>query len=1044
MMRVSFPMLLLLVMAALASWQAADGQTEEFQVRIYGFEEGLSHRNVYKVLQDTNGFIWIATVNGLNKFDGYEFTFFGKEEQGTALFESVITEMELSRTGQLWLVHPNFLTSFDPLDAEVSHLQINTQNLSRGEEQTPSNLAVGPDASIWMATYFERTGESYLQHWSASGTRLLNMRLPGKYENHPILLSDSLVEVAGFENELWLMQPDGEIVDRYSFPFRGDDRSQARVVGLQGLSGGRIYALLANGELYVQTGPAAAFERVSLPPFPQTGETFQSFLVEENGDVWFCGDDQLWYYHAASGELHDFNREVREITKHQTTYRQVFKDQAGVIWVASNFGIIKIVRSRRLFSTYLSGGNSYCSSGFCSMRGIAEDPAGNLYFSYYNSIHQLDRTTGELRPLFRQNDFVHAPFGLAYYRQALITGNGLRIDLKTLQVDTLFHDRLEDSGMPMVDRDGRLWIGFRKHLYRLRENEQQATRYRDAEGRLDTFPYHITYLHHGQRSGYLWIGTIENGVYRLDLQQNRLTHFPDDPAKLSHKRILAIFEDGQGHLWLATPAGLNRIDLVTGAYRWYTTEDGLANNFVNGILPEGDTALWISTDNGLSRLDLRENSFANFSKRDGLPANEFNRISFHQGSDGRLYFGGLNGIVAFQPGPQYVEQKAKRQGKLLFTSFAKYDGGRDSLVQLTTGLDPGKEIRLTYKDRFFTFGFSLADFANPRGNMYSYKLEGYELDWSPPTTINSARYNNIPAGRYLFRVRATAPDNDWNSEVLSVPVVIEQAYYKSRWFILLCCLAVIGLIYGFMRYRIYHIHRRQKELEEQVRLRTLELEFEKQKSDDLLLNILPAETAEELKTNGAAKAKRYEQVTVMFSDFKGFSQIAEQLEPEELVAEIDHCFRAYDQIIEQYSLEKIKTIGDAYLCVGGLLGDPREAAVEVVRAAIDIHLFMEELARERSLEGLPFFRTRIGIHTGPVVAGIVGIKKFAYDIWGDTVNIASRMESNAEVGKDHISQNTFQLVQDQFQCHYRGKVKAKNKGQIDMYYVERGALDSRS
>ncbi|MCB0680173.1 MAG: hypothetical protein KDC32_04370, partial [Saprospiraceae bacterium] len=126
--------------------------------------------------------------------------------------------------------------------------------------------------------------------------------------------------------------------------------------------------------------------------------------------------------------------EVREITKHQTTYRQVFKDQAGVIWVASNFGIIKIVRSRRLFSTYLSGGNSYCSSGFCSMRGIAEDPAGNLYFSYYNSIHQLDRTTGELRPLFRQNDFVHAPFGLAYYRQALITGNGLRIDLKTLQV----------------------------------------------------------------------------------------------------------------------------------------------------------------------------------------------------------------------------------------------------------------------------------------------------------------------------------------------------------------------------------------------------------------------------------------------------------------------------------------------------------------------------------------------------------------------------------------------------------------------------------
>lgn len=209
----------------------------------------------------------------------------------------------------------------------------------------------------------------------------------------------------------------------------------------------------------------------------------------------------------------------------------------------------------------------------------------------------------------------------------------------------------------------------------------------------------------------------------------------------------------------------------------------------------------------------------------------------------------------------------------------------------------------------------------------------------------------------------------------------------------------------------------------------------KQRSDELLLNILPGEVAEELKETGTAAARQYEQVTVMFTDFKGFTKIAERLSPTELVAELDACFRAFDHIIENHKIEKIKTIGDAYMCVGGLPVPNKTHAKDVVMAALEIKAYMLAHSEKRRQEGREVFEIRIGVHSGPVVAGIVGVKKFAYDIWGDTVNTASRLESSGETGEVNISGSTYQLVKDEFNCTYRGKITAKHKGEIDMYFV---------
>ncbi|MFN0016318.1 MAG: adenylate/guanylate cyclase domain-containing protein [Saprospiraceae bacterium] len=214
------------------------------------------------------------------------------------------------------------------------------------------------------------------------------------------------------------------------------------------------------------------------------------------------------------------------------------------------------------------------------------------------------------------------------------------------------------------------------------------------------------------------------------------------------------------------------------------------------------------------------------------------------------------------------------------------------------------------------------------------------------------------------------------------------------------------------------------------------IEQERRRADELLANILPAETAAELKAYARVKPVRYAAVTVMFTDFKNFTAIAESLPSEVLIAELDECFSLFDSIVQEFGLEKIKTIGDAYMCAGGLPTPNDTHPVDTVRAAITMQQRLQLLMEQKKAQGKPVFEMRIGIHTGPVVAGVVGRHKFAYDIWGDTVNTAARLEQGGEPNKVNISETTYLAVKDTFTCTYRGRLSAKNKGEVAMYFVE--------
>ncbi|MFK7810429.1 MAG: adenylate/guanylate cyclase domain-containing protein [Saprospiraceae bacterium] len=291
------------------------------------------------------------------------------------------------------------------------------------------------------------------------------------------------------------------------------------------------------------------------------------------------------------------------------------------------------------------------------------------------------------------------------------------------------------------------------------------------------------------------------------------------------------------------------------------------------------------------------------------------------------------------------------------------------------------------------------------------------------------------AEKRAYRNKKKAEKLSGENEIISEQLEMEQVQREmaevkaSRSNLMFLLSGVIALFFVILALALYGRFRAKKKA-------NLALEEERQRSDDLLLNILPANIADELKTTGTASAKKYNHVSVMLVDFKDFTKISKTLTPEQLVKELDHCFKGFDHIISHYPIEKIKTIGDAYMCASGLT-EEKIGPKDMVKAALEMQEFLKEYKAERSRIGLSSFEARIGIHTGPVVAGVVGTKKFAYDIWGETVNIASRLEHNCDVGRVNVSKTIYEEIRYLFDVEARGKIDAKNLGSIDMYHVNR-------
>ncbi len=296
---------------------------------------------------------------------------------------------------------------------------------------------------------------------------------------------------------------------------------------------------------------------------------------------------------------------------------------------------------------------------------------------------------------------------------------------------------------------------------------------------------------------------------------------------------------------------------------------------------------------------------------------------------------------------------------------------------------------------------------------------------------NSLMLKNLTQGQMIDSIVRAQQEREIQSQkrrAAELELAQEKGDTQRKILLLIVCFVVLLAILFYIRFLA------KKRTANQLTNKNRLIEAEQLRSNTLLLNILPPAIAEELKTRNKVAARKYDQATVMFVDFSGFTHIAEKLSPEQLVEELDLCFSNFDRIISNYKIEKIKTVGDAYICASGL-SDMNASPSDMVKAALEIQDFLLGLKAQRLGQALPFFEARVGIHIGPVVAGVVGAKKFAYDIWGDTVNTAARMEEACEIGHVNVSEDAYWLTKYEFEWEPRGKIAAKNKGFMDMYYV---------
>lgn len=352
------------------------------------------------------------------------------------------------------------------------------------------------------------------------------------------------------------------------------------------------------------------------------------------------------------------------------------------------------------------------------------------------------------------------------------------------------------------------------------------------------------------------------------------------------------------------------------------------------------------------------------------------------------------------------------------------DGNQFSLEQMNISTDGSALV----------FNVSAPFYLKSKGTEYQYRIDGVRSTWSAWSDNSEIAPGIIPPGDYILQVRAKNILGEI-SEIKTLSFTVQKPLLLRWYFILLYVLLLVLIVFGIIKYREKSLKETQRILEQKVADRTVDLAKAKEQAENLLLNILPKETAEELKLHGQATAKHYNQVSVMFTDFKGFTSFAENTKPQELVNELHRCFMKFDEIVDKYGIEKIKTIGDAYMCAGGVPIRNNSNAIACTLAALEIRDFMLQVAEQKRQNEQPVLEIRLGIHTGPLTAGVVGVKKFAYDIWGDTVNTASRMETASEPGKVNVSGTTYELLKKYFECESRGKKAVKGKGAVEMYFV---------
>lgn len=1049
------------------SWSFIVQAQDHIQFKSYSIDNGLSQSVVYAIEQDKTGALWIGTQDGINKFQGKKFEIFTKNDSYDISSEYVNTICK-DKNGNLWFGTNNGLVLYNTLQESFTSYTLEKEIKFEVKTITllTDKIIIGTkDGRVYN---FDLNTKTYttlpIQHLKSAVIAILENE--GNY-----IFATEFNGIYFFNTEKQIITSNYKLENLRLNNYISNKDEKLLFAGNKGL-------------IYFDQEAKSFKPHFSFPIEEITNKTIvDALFIDDQKTLIATENNGLFQIDLSSEKVSIINYTADFYQKNtllSDKITKLFKDKNGTIWIASQSGLnsfdplnlglrgngFSVVPEKGLPSQNVWGFDEDSSTNYLFIAGdigVTRFDKTQHFYEHFNRKQKANKdvTTLSLHVIDKNNVLVGA-------------------------IDGFYHLNINEDDpslftfKPLIQYDdkSRTWkktytiLKYAEHEYLIGTSggvilhnlkKQESYYIEQAENiKSDGLDNACRYLFQ-LNDGSIYAAPSSGGLLKIDKNNSgelisRKTKKFSPINEKTNKYITSAVQINENEFWFATMGdGIYQMNTKTKIIKHYDRSNGLPNNVIYGIIYEKiDQSLWLSTNRGLVKLKIENNKVLSYFESDGLMSNELNLGASFKSKTGEIYFGGIQGYNYFDP--KFPLNKTKDL-KVVFSSFEVNNEKQIPFKSdlLTVSISQTNHIDLPYKKRSFNLTFFVDDLSHPERVEYKYELLGNQLIEEEIGKNNQLRLTNMSPGNYEIRVYARNIGGVWSSQPAKLSVSIATPFWYAWWFYMILIIILSLIVYIWVKKSIEHERREQVRLELKISQRTKEireksdkieeqkkkleeqkraLEYEKEKTERLLSNILPSETASQLKNDGKSAARDYSLVSVMFTDFVGFTNSAEQMSAKKLVAILDTYFSKFDEIIEKHNLEKIKTIGDAYMCAGGVPIRNKTNPIHTILAALKIQEYMQERKKSSIAKGEDYWRLRIGINTGPVSAGVIGTKRYAYDIWGRTVNRAQRMEQLCTPEKIAITEDTYEYIAPYFICTHKGKVATKNGLVISMYEVE--------
>jgi signal transduction histidine kinase/ligand-binding sensor domain-containing protein/CheY-like chemotaxis protein/HPt (histidine-containing phosphotransfer) domain-containing protein len=872
----SIVLIALLALASLATPGAHATPAPTLRFDHLSVDEGLAQESVLAIVQDADGFMWFGTQTGLSRYDGYRMTNYRNVVgDPRSLAHSWIRVLYVDRKGQLWVGTDGGLDRFEPGTQTFTHFLPEDQRMGNGRRRVES-IVEDPQGGMWLAT-----GDG-LQHFDPASGKFRSWH---HVVNDPASLVADQVSALALDSRsgrLWVGTPQG--LDSFD-PATGRFEHQ---VAATGKADQAVQALLVDRDRALWVGTRTGLERWINGSSQQrqvfgaadglTGADITALYQDGDGMIWAGSrQDGLFRWRSHTRSFVNYPHLVTD--NHSLSDNQVaalYRDRVGTFWVGTWYaGVSRVDLGSGGFTRIVRQPDGRITLGDNKVRAMVQDGTGKLWLGTNQGLNLYDpanaTTTRVVRSDPHNPNSLIDPMGNALAREKSgVLWVGGRSGITRFDPATGRFSRkvlaggdadANDIRALLIDHEGYLWIASRGGLHRLDTATGAVITYRRNPFDVSSLSDNVVRPIFEDRRGRLWVGTF-GGLNLLDRRSGtfrQFHHVETDPSSLSHDEVHYLMQDRHGNLWAATAAGLNR--MVEGkdgkvSFVRYTANDGLANDDVAAMLEDYDGRIWASSSVGLSCLDPATGAFRNYGAADGTTEGAFFDTSALTTPDGTLYFGGFNGITAFNPRAiqdNHIPPRPVITGFQIFNQpINQYHPGL-----LAGPIEHAKRITLSAAESVFSLEFSATHYAAPQRNRFAYKLEGFDRDWvNADSTKRFATYTNLDPGQYVFKVRAANKDGVWSDVPATLEITIEPPYYKTWWFRILAGMLVVGTVYLAIVARLSGLRRQKGLLERQVKARTEEIEQQNRLLERQTHELREQERQVRLNTEELAQANR--------------------------------------------------------------------------------------------------------------------------------------------------------------------------------------------